>query len=331
MILMICNSNMFVPIIMTEVLMHVKKRYIVASDNAGIIRFFTEMDIPNVVIIQYQQPARWDIFKSRKRFVEDFFSYNIVEVYFFNITYGGIINWLILKLSRTAKVYHCKADEILYFPNAEILFDFEYRIKQWLHYRVAMDKYNPGTGKQPALPVSFYRKVKAIFITKPINHKIIEEYIENKLNKNGLHKGYMLLTGSTVNFFPISSEDYAKDISAIIDSIGTDKLVSKLHPMNTERDLYGREKDLKQIPDYIPGNILIDFYDVFIGYESTLLIEAAVTGKMVISLVYLIHMNNSNISEIVYEVTMARLANRGTIFFPKTLEELKSIINNQEQ
>lgn len=73
----------------------------------------------------------------------------------------------------------------------------------------------------------------------------------------------------------------------MINHIGNDKILVKPYPRFPSR--YGLENKLKLIPPFIPANVLLSQFDVFIGYSTTLLSEAENEGLIGISLLnYLI-------------------------------------------
>lgn len=83
----------------------------------------------------------------------------------------------------------------------------------------------------------------------------------------------MLVSGSVVADNLVSKEDYENIINEIIDFVGTENATIKMHPRFD--DMIGKEQELNEMPKYIPGNVIIDAFDIYIGYYSTLLVEAA--------------------------------------------------------
>lgn len=91
-------------------------------------------------------------------------------------------------------------------------------------------------------------------------------------------------------------------------------------------DMIGKEQELNELPKFIPGNVILDAFDIYIGYFSTLLVEAAQNGKKVISTLYLMKPQNEASQQRFYEYLENRLNGKGVIYFPKTIEELFDLL-----
>ena len=196
--LLICNSNMFVPTVLTEILSNPDKRYIVISDTANIVKLFDFFAFPNVVFYKYGTNLL-GVFKEKKRLLSLFKPYNIKQVVFFHTEWGQIANWLIRKLSISIPICFCEIYKPLPLPKAPLswkvlkMYFFQY-ILWGVRVKVII------RGKPfPSLPDSFYKEVKAKTIKMPIDNSLISKITIDKLYGDKSYPKILLLTGSVVD------------------------------------------------------------------------------------------------------------------------------------
>lgn len=70
----------------------------------------------------------------------------------------------------------------------------------------------------------------------------------------------------------------------------------------------------------------MDSFDVFIGYWSTGLVEAAKKGKVVISTLDIMPQLQKGRIEVERKVLLDKLEGKGIIYFPKNLQELFKLL-----
>lgn len=327
--LLICNSNMFIPTVMTEVLSHLQEHYLVISDTKSITKFFEFVSLPNIDYIEYGQlDNRFDFIKKKKKLMSQVQQYEIGEVVFFHAEFGAMANWLIKKLSHSLPIKYCKIYDSIPAPRSKKWkIVFLTKIRERLMWGVAVEVLEGSAYPLPSLPPSFFKKVKAATIQLPIDNKLVTDYVSEKLGSMNLNAENVLLTGTIVADGLADASFYTKLTNKVIDTVGAENLVSKCHPRF--KDLYGKEQDLPQVPSFIPGNVLMDSYNVFIGYESTLLVEAAVAGKKSISLMHFLQVKDE-VKQRLFDFFDSRLQGRGKIFFPNTLEELETLVKSKK-
>lgn len=314
---------MFIPTVLTEVLAHPGKKYVVISDTENIRKFFGFLSIPNVIYHHYGTKGKFDIIQGKKELWGKVSTYQLKQVVFFHAEFGGMANWLLKKLSKTVPVYYCKIYDSIPAPHShDWLRVAKIKLHEYLYWGVNMDVLQ-GANAFPSLPNSFFVDVDAQPISMTIDKSLIAKLVSSRLSGMNMVGKYVLLTGTTVHNGYYSEDVYTKLINSVIEAIGIENMVSKCHPRYST--LYGMESQLTQIPSFIPGNVLIDNYDCYIGFESTLLVEAAVAGKTAISLI-----DFFPTSELIGKSTHAffnsRLEGKGTILFPKNMRELKSFV-----
>lgn len=321
--LLICNSNMFIPTVLTEVLSHPLEQYLIISDTVNVHRFFELMNLANVYYVKYGIRGRFDFICEKRNLFAKVNQYEIGQVVFFHAEFGEMANWLIKRLSKTTPIFYCKIYDSIPAPRCkQFMKVLKVKLRQWLYWGVKMDVLQ-HSNVFPSLPPEFFSNVHATTITMPIDVDLVSRYVSGRLGSINLDAHYVLLTGTCVSTGKSDVATYETLINRVIDILGAENTVSKCHPRFN--DLYGKEKDLRQIPSFIPGNVLIDNYICYIGFESTLLVEAAIAGKKAVSLIYLLPLSNEEKIKF-HDFFSSRLQNKGEILFPKTLEDLELIL-----
>lgn len=318
--LLICNSNMFVPTVLTEVLTNDDKEYLVISDTANITLFFEFLRLPNVTYYEYGIKRWKDLIHEKKKLYGFLAQYKIKRLVFFHAEFGEMANWLISKMSRQITVQYCKLYESIPAKKAPFSFSkLKIQLKQYIYWGQKMDVMY-FTDPFPSIPKSFYKRNVAEFINIPVNSDVINSYLKAKLDTLGIKGKCVLLTGTGVKNGWYTEKEYTKFINRLIETIGVQNVISKCHPRY--HDLYGMETDLPQIPSFLPGNVLIENFDFFIGLESTLLVEAAQAGKTAISYVDLLPPDERR-RKIQHDFFNNRLQGRGVIYYPTSMEDIK--------
>lgn len=333
MTLLICNSNLFVPHILTKVLNEPSSEFIVLVDQECLEKLFNFLNLSNIHLIRTINPSPKTPLKAKRikqKLLDDLGCYHINDLIFFHNEFGDITNWLIQKLSPRITVYHAHIYDNLPYPKASnSLNKLKLKIKYLFLYNTSMDILYNGSRLIPSLPKSFFIKNKIQTIQYTADYNIISNFINNKLQiEPSNNKKNILLTGSVVATNQVNEEIYTKYIDNIINYIGTNNILSKCHPRFN--DLFGEEKNLQQIPSFIPANIILNNFQCFIGFNSTLLVEAAINGKIAISLIDFIPSSNEMISKNWHIFFNNRLQGKGIIYYPKNLEELSVILHYQQ-
>lgn len=316
---------MFVPYVMTECLKNRNTRYIVASDTPNINQFFELLNFDNVVQLKYSTGKISVIYKEKKKMKSFFANYRITKVVFYHAEFGELANWLLLKFAKKGVCieYHKVFDSIP-VPKAKLYQGLKIKLKQWFCFDYIPDVLDDGTNLFPSLPDSFFKRIKAVRVDSVVDRSIICNTVKGLNEKLNIKGDVLFISGSVVAENIVSKEDYEKSINAIIDFIGTDNATIKMHPRFD--DMIGKEQELNELPKFIPGNVILDAFDIYIGYFSTLLVEAAQNGKKVISTLYLMKPQNEASQQRFYEYLENRLNGKGVIYFPKTIEELFDLL-----
>ena len=324
--LFICNSNMFIPMVLSEILQHAQYRYIVMSDIKNIHSFFEYISIPNVIFIPYGvnfvKDGKLSFIKKKKEAMTALKPYHIEELVFFHAEFGDMGNWLIYKLSKKIPVKYCKLYNKIPSQKAKIsLKSIMMNIKLYVLWGQIMDIRDAGH-LFPSLPVSFFKKVNAETVDIDVNLEVINSFLSDKFKEYNLSSKYLLLTGTAVQNHWYGEKEYANFINKLIETIGKDKMVSKCHPRYD--GLYGLEKELQQVPSFIPGNLLLNHYDIYVGIESTLLVEAAQAGKKAVSIIDWLESDKERVKG-QHDFFDSRLEGKCKIYYPTNMEEFMGI------
>ena len=316
---------MFIPTVMTELLNHPQNHYLVISDIKSISQFFDFISLPNMDDVEYGwTKGRFGFIEKKNELYKAIQQFKIEEVVFFHAEWGEMANWLIKKLSKDIPVKYCKIYDSIPAPrsdNWKEVVRIKLQQKIWWGVDVDVLKHSKAF---PSLPESFYKEVHAETIQMPVDIELVTNAVAEKLGKINLNAENVLLTGTIVADELAEETFYTELTNKIIETVGEENIVSKCHPRF--KDLYGKENDLPQVPSFIPGNVLINNYKCFIGYESTLLVEAAVAGKKSISLMNFLQISDETKKRWV-DFFDSRLQGKGKILLPKTWEEFKTMIS----
>lgn len=324
---LICNSNMYVPYVMVEVLNNPRDNYVVLSDIENIILFFNSICIPNVVCIAYGVNGFADIWNSKKTLMAKLSKWDIARITFYNTTYGGLANWLICTLHKQGvAVQHCSLYPRLPFPKAKWYQCIKLKLINYLMYGVRMEFLFNGDSFIPELSQRFFKRNEVEIIRKPDNIDIATLYFSSYIRNNNLKKSVLFLTGSVVESNVVDEDNYVDVTDRLIKTIGFERIMAKQHPRFNKK--YGIEKNLPEVPSYIPGNLILSSYDIVIGHSSLMLVEAAQQGKIVISTLFLYNMGNKELTQNCKKYLECRLEEKGVIYYPSTIQELVRLLHN---
>ena len=324
---LICNSNLFVPYVLSEVMNHRDKAFLIMSDIENMVRFFNEMSLPNMAVLRYSQSTSTTFLKIKRKLLAQTAPYDIQSICFFHAEYGGIINWFLQRKAKEGvEIFYCKVFSSMPYSRASGFLALRFRFLYRLLNGVDVDVLCGVNRFIPSLPQRFFDRVGAIPYEIKIDYDAISLLISQCFPDVGSDAKVVLLTGSNVAMNMVEEEEYTVKTNALINAIGKDKCIAKCHPRFN--DLFGEESELRAIPSYIPGNLVIGKYDVFIGNHSTLLVEAAVAGKLAISLLDYYEQKDVAQKGTVKAFFQDRLGGRGIIHYPATIEEILTLIHN---
>ncbi len=336
MILIVCTSHLYIPATLATIIDN-KGNVCIYTDRGSIKTFLQEMyPQMDIFLLQMEQNKGllYKIFKSvqekKSRILNFIKGKNITRVIFFHEGFCEEANWLIKYLWKTQK------SEIIYMP-VERTFDFNnhwteiYSIKNLIKilfcycswgYRIHFYKYMNST--YPIMDKSFFTSVQSkeiqyspqkVDIVKDINDKLLYPSV---FPYNGI-----VWLENTTRLFNVKwdKESYITFLDRVYSKLPIDRVFFKGHPDKALK--YGKESDLKEIPSFIPGNLIINRFSCFVGAISDLLFEAANMGIKTISTLYLYEIDKEDREMLVKYVRKRS----DKIYFPKSAQEFIEELN----
>ncbi len=335
MYLIFCTSHLYIPTSLTIIKKN-GENFSIFTDRQSIYQFFQYMYPTKSVFLlekkSYTNKITKFLFsphqekKKMREFVE---GKEIEKAYFFHEGFCQEANWLIKYLARE------KYTEIFYVPVArtfspEFHWKEQYSIKTiakqinilltwgyWCHF------YKYLNSVYPVMDESFYREIKS----REIAIRAHEIDITSEINKILLPESEYPYSGivwleNTLRLFKVewSEVSYKDFLEQLLSAFAHDSFIFKGHPDLAHK--YGKEHLMKEIPSFIPGNLILNRFSCFVGCISDLMFEAANVGTASISILYLFDMNNQDRERLV-----KYLRNKNNnILFPKTLPEFVDIL-----
>ena len=320
----ICNTNMAVPTTLSYVLEHSEILFVILSDTQNIISFFEKVSLSNCIIVRYNNFSKYFSITPKKELLKSMRPYKVINLFFFHFDFGCLANWYLKHMSRKTNIFFCKLYNRKPYEKEPFRTCIKSRMFEYLHYGVWMDYHDGGI---PSAPVSFYDKIGSKEIVIPIKEDLIRQVV-HKMEFIPYNKTLLILAGSILSRSVVDEVAYEKVISEIVRDYGEDKITVKCHPRYN--DMCHKERLLCQIPSFVPGNLLVYNFDLFLGYDSLLLVEAARKGKKAISLLKIIPSNDKTAQIRSYNYLEERLEGKGRIYYPRDNGELNSILFGAE-
>jgi len=256
----------------------------VISNIPNIIRLISEL-FPSIqtLLVESKSLKPFDLFKQKLFYRNKLNSIKNSNIYFFFVAYGILESYAIKMLSKNNKIFYKKEVDF-----SHIKFCSNIKAYIWANYLKIM----LGVPLIPksvdgkllfALSDEFLTMLNVRDIELPNNIGIIKKRITNKFQiKN---KRVLLAVGGIVEAGLVNESEYIKKndplICHLIKSYGAGQVAIKIHPRY--KNLFSEENKLDAIPNHLPGNLIIDQFDIIIGYSSAILFEAANMGKKVYS------------------------------------------------
>lgn len=299
--LILCNTNLAVTTVVCQIVRNPEKQFIVFTDVKNIHKFLSLIDLPNMelhfIISNFRYFAVWQIWQTRRLIKHIVSRRNITTVYCYHQAFGGLYNWIINHCHKIGcQMIYFRVLNKLELPKAKNDFNaIKIKIQYKFLFSTDIDVLDRGNRVYiPKLSSTFYRKNEIKEEKYTVDDNIINYMGQLVLTKLGIasSKGnILLLTGSVLATDQVTIKEYTKKIKELINTIGINHIIAKCHPRFG--DEIEEEKKLIHLPSFIPMEFLMNHFNIFIGYNSTVLIEATNKGKIAISLLlYLTPINN---------------------------------------
>lgn len=324
MTLYICCSHLYIPTVLTLYETNGKEACFY-TDKANIVEMlkYLRKDV-SVFCPQRKNRGVFSILndiQEKKELKKWLKQKDISKVYFFHEGYCEAANWMMLQLARSSNIKFHYLPIARSYPLCEIDCEKGYRATLRALFCKVVWGYKPVYPKQDifcgVMPSSFYEKLgikeeENVEINKEIGRTILpDEFDEN---------GIVLLDNP--NLTDSESERKYIDLleSALRPIMSECPIYFKNHPGKTKK--IGLEKEIKEIPSFISGNLLTRRFRIFVGVNSALLCEAANDGTMAICLAYLANLEEDVRKHIIEYHKMLS----GKVLFPQTKLELHKLL-----
>lgn len=250
---------------------------------------------------------------------------DIDELVYYHQAFGGFFNWIITHAHRkNLRIVYQRVLRQLEAPPYKGPKAWKCKLANKILYSTDVDPIDTGAHHPiPSLSRNFIQKMAIIEEIGSINSHAVSE-VGRKLfatiNISVTDKTVLLLTGSVISTGQVEEKEYKEKIKMLIESIDPSNIVCKCHPrFNDETDL---EKSLPHIPSYIPMELLTSFFSIYIGFGSSVLIDAARNGKLAIALSDYFQSVNPHRRMALHEYFVGN-----SVKFIKNLKELYLLIN----
>lgn len=260
------------------------RNVLVISNIPNITKFISELYLEVTVILTKSSGLMPISLYQQKKFYKKMLKSIINKnIYFFFVAYGVMESYAIRILCRNNKIFYKRSVEINHLKSARSLKSLLFGY--YLKFRLGVKFDRKIIDRNIIFTVSddFIAHIGAKELVIPDNLSTVKNRIAEKYNLT--NKKVLFCIGGIIESNFIDQDEYAKKNDALIEALcqnyGDNGISLKMHPRFNR--LYSKEKSLEPIPNYIPGNLIIDYYDIVIGYSSAILFEAANAGKTVVS------------------------------------------------
>jgi len=246
-------------------------------------------------------------------------------IYFFYNAFGFNISWWLGKISHNNKLLYLPDVDISMWPKTQAAGPLIKSAYFNFLYNAGSIPVKKGNFTVFAVSDEFLLRNNVQRIEgAEIDWSIIKEQVNKKYSFS--NKQVLLLGGcNTVEDNFVDEKEFTTKNDALIECLAKDKVVIKVHPRFSK--LISREKEIELLPSEIPANVLLDQFDIVIGYASSVSYEAVNRGKTAISLLKYFVPTSNKLAETYIEYLKTNSINKQKLFFPETLEEIKSILN----
>lgn len=279
-----CLSYLSVPITCQLIEENNSENVMVISNVTNIIKLISELyPLVNTLFVESNGLMPYALYKQKLFYKNKLKEIKDGNIYFFFVAYGIMESFAIRRLSKKNNIFYKKSVDISHFNISNSI-----KSKLWKYYLESTLGVEFNTrlvnGKLVfAVSDNFLTQLNVKAIEIPDNIENVEKRIVDQYSLS--NKKILFCVGGIVEDGLVGIKEYMQKNDALIKDLykkyGQNQIVLKMHPRFNK--LHSKEKTLYSIPNYIPGNMIIDHFDIIIGYCSAILFEAANKGKKVYS------------------------------------------------
>jgi len=310
------------------------ERWIVVTNNERIKKLFGELYdeghiiltdgviVPifrkNVILLAFQI---YKFLVHKHRFKNQFKKFRGANVCFVFVAFGLFESFLIKVLSRNNNIYYKPLVKLDSFKIDTSLKSTLNKFLYKLLLNISISPLKSSTIEIPAVSETFLRQIEVKEFQLPDNMESVNSKLINKYQIP--NRKVLILAGFADS---IDKEDYLPKmnllIGLLVNKFGLNNIAIKWHPDYLQN--YSFEYDLYEIPQYLPGNLLFDHFDIICGHNSAFLFEAANHNITAISTIGYCNKSTHDDS---YKDYLANNLNKGKeIIFFDSLETLEKIV-----
>lgn len=323
--LFLWNTNLATRSVISQILSSYDS-CIILTDQKSIKDMADLIELPHTIVIYLESVYNIITVFRAKSIVKNLFRNNHIDhIYMYHQGYGDFYNWII-------RYAHCQDIPITYKrvlskvkgEPCYCLRSIFLRLKFWCLYRVNYDviKRYDSYGFQFLLSKHFFKKNKIVEEQAFINSDsldIIGEKIFGKLNLKIQPNSIILLTGGLSDVGYVTREVHEKKSAELINRLGNNRIICKKHPRFDDESK--AEKELPHIPSFISMELLMHFFNCFIGYSSSVLLNTSKEGICSISLIDYYGCSNEHERKF-----LKQYLSDAEVFYPQNLEQLENTI-----
>lgn len=323
--LILCNTNLSVTSVVSLVMSNNQNQYIILTDQPNIEKFFKLLSLNNTELHYLSSTYSFfdiKLYQAKKWIKTIFANKEIKKIRIFHQAFGGFYNWIAYAASKQKiPVEYNRVLKDQQYPLAKFSLNvLKERLRYSVLFKTNVNILDRGNNTlMPKLAKTFYIKNNICEVPAMVKNEIIENVsnvIIKKMGFNLNHSSVVLLTGSIIATNQVKKTEYELKLKELLECVGKENIVCKCHPRFS--DEVTEEKQLPHIPSFIPMEFLLPYFDVFIGYNSTVLNQVAQLGKTAISLVdYYIPINTERRDN--WHCYLSK-----NVLFIKNIDELKS-------
>ena len=328
--IVICLSHLAVPAALTVVEASDDDFLIVTSKDNIVSMFERLYPAEKIVLLDSRSllsrhPHRmvmnlYRTWQHKREIRRDFEAQNGASVFLLHSTFCELESWLVKQLSKQNQVIY---DPVERNGDLPIHKSPVARIGKWMRWLVYGIRFVPRKGPNYTsfdLSEEFLRKIGAIRCPIEVHTGSACTRILEGLPDVSRAR-ILILSGGTAGLY-VDPNEYTGRMDALIaaltDKFGLERLAIKAHPRFPQR--LSTEKSLAEIPSDIAANLVLEHFDVVIGYASTTLAQAANLGKISISLTHLMEPYDCQVRD--GYCAYLRNNTSGTINYPRRIEEV---------
>ncbi len=298
-------------------------RYCIYTYKRDVVEALSFLNFEADVICDDKGSLNPFIVRSRKKTIKKWIDAKAVKnVYFFHEGYCDAANWMMLyvKQKQNPLFHYIPIAKSYFLETTEFDNSFRSKLKSiycricW-GYRPLYPVLDKNCG---CMPFSYYSRIG---VTYEENVNVDKNIFVSLLSEDKFPSNAFVLLDNPNAKNEKEKEKYTKLLEDTIrHMLSSYNFVFKNHPGRTSK--IGLERELKEIPSFISGNLLTKRFRGFVGVNSALICEAANDGSIGICLIHLCKLDKNVEREIVdYHNSLSK-----SIKYPKSIDEFKSYI-----